>query len=143
MMHAMYSIETGEAAKAGLDVSDIDLPARAANLFVAGTDALNRGGRQDAERSLAALRNLQSSAAADDSHRGHVYQGDVQAVAPADGDGALGRTDAAWRALEQLAAEYEERAQFLEQQAGLQPGRAGLSTKACAQASRMASVSSP
>ena len=80
-MHAMYSIETGEAPKAGVDVSDIDLPARAANLFAAGTDALNRGRRQDAERSLAALRNLQPSVAADDSHRDHVYQGDAQAVA--------------------------------------------------------------
>lgn len=80
-MHALYSIETGEPTKAGLDVSDIDLSARAANLFVAGTDALNRGRRQDAERSLAALRNLQSSAAAGGSQHGHVYQGDVQAVA--------------------------------------------------------------
>jgi tetratricopeptide (TPR) repeat protein len=80
-MRAMYSIETGEPQKAGIDVSDIDLPARAANLFAAGTDALNRGRRQDAESSLAALRNLKPSAAAHDSHHGHVYQGDVQAVA--------------------------------------------------------------
>jgi tetratricopeptide (TPR) repeat protein len=80
-MHAVYSIETGAAPTAGLDVSGIDLPARAANLFVAGSDALNRGRRQDAERSLAALRNLQSSAGSDGSHHGHVYQGDVQAIA--------------------------------------------------------------
>lgn len=49
----------------------------------------------------------------------------------------------AQEALEQLAAEYERKAELLEQQAGVQPGRAGLSTKACAHASRMASVSSP
>jgi tetratricopeptide (TPR) repeat protein len=79
-MHAMYSIETGAAPRAGLDVSDIDLPARAANLFVAGTAALNRGQRQDAERSLAALRDLQPPAAPDDSRHGHVYQGDVEAL---------------------------------------------------------------
>jgi tetratricopeptide (TPR) repeat protein len=80
-MRAMYSIETGEPPRAGIDVSDIDLPARAAHLFAAGTDALNRGRRQDAERSVAALRNLQPSAAAADSPPGHGYQGDVQAVA--------------------------------------------------------------
>jgi hypothetical protein len=48
----------------------------------------------------------------------------------------------AQEALEQLAAEYERKAELLEQ-AGVQAGRAGLSTKACAHASRMASVSSP
>jgi tetratricopeptide (TPR) repeat protein len=62
-------------------VTDIDLPARAAGLFAAGTVALNRGRRQDAESSLAALRNLQPSAAAGDSRHAHVYQGDLQAAA--------------------------------------------------------------
>jgi tetratricopeptide (TPR) repeat protein len=80
-MRAMYSIETGEPQKAGIDVPDIDLPARAASLFTAGTGALNRGRRQDAESSLAALRNLKPSPAAHDSHHGQAYQGDVQAVA--------------------------------------------------------------
>jgi tetratricopeptide (TPR) repeat protein len=80
-MRALYSIETGEAQKAGIDVTDIDLPARAARLFAAGTFALNRGRRQDAESSLAALRNLQPSTAAGDSRHAHVYQGDLQAAA--------------------------------------------------------------
>nr|MBA2604996.1 hypothetical protein [Acidobacteriota bacterium] len=54
-MRALHFVETGEAYKAGIDTSDLDLPARAAHLFAAGSDALNRGRRQDAEQSLGAL----------------------------------------------------------------------------------------
>jgi tetratricopeptide (TPR) repeat protein len=80
-MSAMYAIETGEPHKSGVDTSGLDLPARAASLFAAGRDALNRGRREDAENSLAALRNLKPSGLSRDSHHGHIYAGDVQAAA--------------------------------------------------------------
>ena len=77
-MRVLYSVETGEAYKAGIDISGLDLAARAAHFFAAGSDALNRGRRQDAEQSLAALRALKPSTAADDVRHGHAYAGDVQ-----------------------------------------------------------------
>lgn len=80
-MRALHFVETGEAYKAGIDTSDLDLPARAAHLFAAGSDALNRGRRQDAEQSLRALWVLKGSTAALDVPHAHAYPGDVQAVA--------------------------------------------------------------
>ena len=79
-MRAMYSIETGEPHKGGIDTSGLDLPARAAHLFAAGSDALNRDRREDAENSLAGLRSMKPSALSHDSHHGHIYPGDVQAA---------------------------------------------------------------
>ena len=59
--------------KTGVDISGLDLPARAAHFFAAGSDALNRGRRRDAEQALAALRTLKPSTAADDEiGRAHV-----------------------------------------------------------------------
>ncbi len=80
-MRALHSIETGETYKAAVDTSGLDLPARAAHYFAAGSDALNRGRRQDAEQSLAALRALKGSTAAHDVPHGHASPGEVQAVA--------------------------------------------------------------
>ncbi len=80
-MRALHFVETGEAYKAGIDTSGLDLPARAAHFFAAGSDALNRGRRQDAEQSLAALRALKGSTAAHDVPHAHAYPGDVQAAA--------------------------------------------------------------
>jgi tetratricopeptide (TPR) repeat protein len=80
-MRAMYAIETGEPYKSDTDTSGLDLPARAAHLYAAGSDAMNRGGREDAERALAGLRSLKPSTGAHDSHHGHVYPGDVQVAA--------------------------------------------------------------
>jgi tetratricopeptide (TPR) repeat protein len=79
-MRLLYSVETGEPYNAGTDISGLDLPARAAHFFAAGSDALNRGRRRDAERSLAALRTLKPSTAADDVGHGHAYPGDVRAA---------------------------------------------------------------
>jgi tetratricopeptide (TPR) repeat protein len=80
-MRVMYSVETGEAYNAGIDISGLDLTARAAHFFAAGSDALNRGRRQDAEHALAALRALKPSTAAGDVRHGHAYGGDVHAAA--------------------------------------------------------------
>jgi tetratricopeptide (TPR) repeat protein len=80
-MRVLYSVETGEAYQAGIDISGLDLPARAAHFFAAGSDALNRGRRQDADQSLAALRALKPSTATDDVRHGHAYPGDVHAAA--------------------------------------------------------------
>lgn len=80
-MRALHSIETGYAYRTGIDTSDLDLSARATHFFAAGSDALNRGRRQDAEQPLAALRALKGSTAAHDVPHAHTYAGDVQAVA--------------------------------------------------------------
>jgi tetratricopeptide (TPR) repeat protein len=80
-MRVLHSIETGAPYDDRTDISGLDLPARAAHFFAAGSDALNRGRRQDADRSLAALRALKGSTAAPDVRHAHAYAGDAQAVA--------------------------------------------------------------
>lgn len=80
-MRALQFVETGDAYKADIDTAGLDLPARAAHFFAAGSDALNRGRRREAEESLAALRALKGSTAALDGPHAHAYPGDVQAVA--------------------------------------------------------------
>lgn len=79
-MRAMYSVETGETHPARLDTSGLDLPARAAQLFAAGRDALNGGRRQEAENLLGALQNLPRSPAASDSVHGHHDPGQLETV---------------------------------------------------------------
>jgi tetratricopeptide (TPR) repeat protein len=80
-MRALQSIETGEAHETGLETAGLDVTAQAAHAFAAGTDALNRGRREDAERALAALRASTGPAARGDSHHGHAYAGDLAAAA--------------------------------------------------------------
>ncbi|MGH9309833.1 MAG: hypothetical protein ACRD1U_10690, partial [Vicinamibacterales bacterium] len=80
-MRVLHSIETGEPYGPGIDTSGLDLPARAAHFFAAGSDALNRGRRRDAEQALDALRSLTGSTAAPKPSHAHAYPGDVQAVA--------------------------------------------------------------
>jgi tetratricopeptide (TPR) repeat protein len=79
-MRILYSVETGEAHKAGADISGLDVATRAAHFFAAGSDALNRGRREDAEHSLSALRALKPPAAAAAVPHGHDYPGDVRAA---------------------------------------------------------------
>jgi tetratricopeptide (TPR) repeat protein len=80
-MHTLHFVETGEAYRAGIDTVGLDLPARAAHFYAAGSDALNRGRRRDAEQALEALRALKGSTAAGDgvSHA-HAYPGDVRVL---------------------------------------------------------------
>jgi tetratricopeptide (TPR) repeat protein len=80
-MRALHFIETGEGYRAGIDTAGLDLPARAADLYAAGSDALNRGRRRDAEQALEALRALKGSTAGDGVPHAHAYPGDVRAVA--------------------------------------------------------------
>lgn len=80
-MRALRFVETGDAYRAAIDTSGLDLPARAAHFFAAGSDALNRGRRREAEEFLGALRGLTGSAAAGDGPHAHASPGDAQAVA--------------------------------------------------------------
>ena len=80
-MRALQHVETGDSYGTGIDTSGLDLPARAAHFFAAGSDALNRGRRRDAEEALEALRALKGSTAAPDAPHAHAYAGDLQAVA--------------------------------------------------------------
>jgi tetratricopeptide (TPR) repeat protein len=83
-MRAMYSIETGEVYRGGVDTSGLDLPAIGADLLAKGTSALNHGSREGADNALASLRNVRQNASqhstSQAAHHGQVYPGDKQVL---------------------------------------------------------------
>lgn len=82
MMRAAYSIDTGESYMEGVEIDDLDVPARATHWLVSGLSAVQQGKRSAAEHALAQLRSLSNSAtsSAAPQHSAHVHPSDSRAV---------------------------------------------------------------